>query len=979
MPMKYLKPTKYRKNSRQSKPKKDKKRRLPQWLTLYNLFAAAVFTGLICAILFVGWVAVISRELPSTDGLLTRDIPESTKILDRTGEHILNQIHGDERRTAIEFEALPPHVSQAFIAIEDKDFYQHNGLLFKRLVKAVYDDGMYVLKRTFIPTFIREALGIRLNKIQGASTITQQFIKNAVLTPEKKVSRKVKEMILAWQLEKKFTKEQILKMYLNEISYGGVNYGIESAAQSYFKKSAGDLTVAESAILAAMINAPSRLSPYGNHKDELFARQQFILKLMFEQGYLGLEEYEQSKAEEIVFSNIRTGSIEAPHFVMYVRQLLEEDFGAEESAQLLKEGGLRVYTTLDYDMQKMAEDVITEKKEHLTDNNASNAALVAMNPKNGEIMAMVGSVDYFALENDGNFNAALGLRQPGSSIKPLVYLSAFQKGFYPESMVYDVETDFDLSGTKPYVPKNYNLKELGPVTLRKALAGSLNIPAVKALYLAGVDTVSENAQKLGYTTLGDKDRYGLSLVLGGAEVKLLEHVTAYGAFANEGVVHPSKAILRIEDRDGNVITEYDKDGSKQVFDANAVRMLNDVLSDNDARSYAFGENNVLVVKDHTVAAKTGTTNDYRDGWLVGYTPNLVAGVWTGNNNNKAMRRGAGGSRVAGPIWNAFMKQALDAQPDRELFNDYPENLSENPALNGALVDGVKVRIDTISGKLATEHTPAELVEEKIYQDPHSILHYVNKDDAFAGIPENPAQDAQYENWEQAIQDWIVRYNEKALAEGQEPLEITAPPTEFDDVHFPELIPTMNVMQPAANSVFTDENMFIQVDAQSQGGVDEIIVEIDGRQVASIVDWPYELNYQPQGVYNGRHTMTIKACDFYKNCARQDIPFELQLPGGISPLSVVVPSNGQRISRDAFPFEMIFNVDDYQVVQFANVYVQNRNTGERELVRSVENISSVTNVVEWKHPPLNGDYDFYLEAIDYNGNAILGQPYQITIE
>lgn len=977
MPIKHLKSPRHNSGSDHKNKKNKKKRRLPMWLTLNNIVSFTVVCGLILAILFVGWVAWISRELPSTDGLLERNLVESTKIYDRTGEHILYQIHGDERRTAIEITDLPQHVPDAFIAIEDKDYYEHNGLIFKRLVKAIYDDGMYVLKRTFIPRPVRKALGIKLNKIQGASTITQQFIKNAVLTPEKKIARKVKEMILAWQLEKKFTKEQILKMYLNEISYGGVNYGIESAAQNYFKKPAKELTIAESAVLAALINSPTRLSPYGNYKDELIARQQFVLKLMFEQERITLEEYEQAKQQELAFNEIRTGTIEAPHFVMYVRQLLEEDFGAAESEALLKEGGLKVYTTLDFELQQLAEKAVEESQENLEANNASNAALVAMDPKTGEVLAMVGSVDYFDKENQGNFNAALGLRQPGSSIKPLIYTTAFQKGFYPESVLYDVVTDFDL-GSGSYIPKNYDLKEHGAVTMRKALQGSLNIPAVKALYLVGVDEVSKIAGQLGYTTLQDKDRYGLSLVLGGAEVKLLEHVGAYAAFANDGVWNETQSILKIEDREGNVIKEYDEAESRRVIDAQAARMISDVLSDNEARAYAFGEQNILVVPNRQVAAKTGTTNDYRDGWTVGYTPALVTGVWAGNNDNSAMRRGAGGSKVAGPIWNQFMREALQKINDNQSFVSYPPNASDNPALNGQLAEGIKIRIDTVTGKRATENTPEELVEEKLFQDPHSILHYVNRLDPSSGIPENPAQDSQYENWEQAIQDWIVRYNQKAEEEGRELIEVSLPPEEYDDVHSPENIPSLSVMQPWSNTVVTEPFLDIEVSASALRGVADVQYFINGQLVGRSTLEPYVYRHEIKALYNGEHTLTIKACDDVQNCSSTDIPFTLELENALTPIHILSPENNSSFFGSSFPLTLSFDIRDSDKVSSANVYYRRLGETDVHFIRSLENIVPGFNSIKWDTAPSAGKYYLFVEVIDNLNNAARSQEIEVTI-
>jgi 1A family penicillin-binding protein len=940
------------------------------------LFKIGVLIGLVCTIAFMIYVALISRDLPSTDGLITRNVVESTKIYDRSGDRILYEIHGDEKRTEVEVSDLPAHVPNAFIAIEDKDYYSHNGLLPKRVIKAIYDDVMHILKVTFIPKSIRETLGIRLNKIQGASTITQQLVKNAILTPEKKITRKLKEMILAWQLERRFTKEQILKMYLNEISYGGVNYGIESAAQSYFAKPASELTIAESAIMAAMINAPSRLSPYGNYKDELIARQQFVIKLMRDQGLITQDEYEEAIAQELVFKQ-RRESILAPHFVMYVREILEEKFSEKYSEQLLTQGGLRIYTTLDLDIQRKAEAAIKDNDEIFEANGASNAAIVGLDPKTGQVLAMVGSRDYFDTENSGNFNAALGNRQPGSSMKPFVYLLGFQKGFFPESVVFDVNTDFSVGG-ESYTPKNYDLKESGAVTLRESLARSLNIPAVKMLYLTGLDMFVEYAQKLGYTTLSDKDRYGLSVVLGGAEVKLLEHAGAYGAFANDGVYNEPSVLLRVEDRNGEVLEEFEENG-KRVFDVNAARMLSSVLSDNVARSATFGLQNVLVVPNRQVAAKTGTTNDYRDGWLMGYTPSFVGGVWVGNNDNSKMNRGSGGSKAAGPIWNSFMTEVLKDMPN-EPFTAAPENTSDNPALNGQLKSGVKLKIDTISGKLATENTPEDLVEEKTFRQVNSVLHYVDKEDPTAGIPENPSKDSQYENWQNAILDWVRRFNEKANESEDDdliPIEIDEPPTEYDDTHTLENRPSLTILSPVEGQTIISPDFSAEVITDAPRGVAQVTYLMDGREIGSSWNAPFNISTGLRGVQNGVRELTVRSCDDVKNCTEQTINLNINLSFSYADIDIISPQNGETFSQDNFGVYASLHINDASEISAINAYVQSI-IGE-EFIGSISNVQSGLNTFLWDNNPGSGGYNLIFEQVNTNGDTFRTQSVYIEIE
>ncbi|HLD34818.1 MAG TPA: transglycosylase domain-containing protein, partial [Patescibacteria group bacterium] len=547
---------------------------------------------------------------------------------------------------------------------------------------------------------------IRGKKAQGGSTLTQQFIKNSILTSERTITRKIKEWLLAYRLENRFSKDEILQMYFNEIPYGSTAYGVEAASQKYFGKTVKDINLAEAAILAALPQGPSRYSPYGSNIDLLLGRQRYILDLMVDQGHATEEEAEEAKNYELTFSP-PTANIKAPHFVMYVKEILSSKYGEK----MVEQGGLKIITTLDLYKQEIAEEVVKEQAEkNLKNFNATNAALVAINPKNGQILCMVGSKDYFDQEIDGQVNITTSKRQPGSSLKPLVYAAAFIKGYTPNTILYDVITNFSNDATKPYEPRNYDSAEHGPVSIRKALAGSLNVPAVKAIYLAGIKNVTNLAFDLGYTTLSDPDRFGLSLVLGGGEVKLIEHANAYSAFAREGVLHPVSAILRVEKPDGTVLEEF-QENEKKVLDPKIARQINDVLSDNGARAYIFGERNWLTLGTRPVAAKTGTTNDYRDAWTMGYTPSIVAGVWVGNNDNSEMKRGADGGVVAAPIWHNFMEKVLGDTPI-EKFKPAEIPTTGKAMLDGQVDTGNIVKIDKISGLLATEYTPAHLIIEK---------------------------------------------------------------------------------------------------------------------------------------------------------------------------------------------------------------------------------------------------------------------------
>lgn len=808
------------------------------WLFSKKTLTMLAFALLAC--IFIGFVTVlwVSRDLPDPNKLLDREVAESTKIYDRTGETVLYDIHGEQKRTLIPLSDIPQVARDATIAIEDKDFYNHKGF------------SLWAIFRTAVTN-------VFTNRKAGGSTLTQQFIKNAVFTNEKLYTRKLKEIILAYRLEQKFSKDEILQMYFNEIPYGSNAYGIEAASLKYFGKKAKELNLAEASLLAAMVQSPSRYSPYGPNKDTLIARQHYVLDLMVKQDMISKDDAEAAKQTKLTFK-APNESIIAPHFVMQVKQILAEKYGEKA----IEQDGLKIYTTLDTYKQRIAEEVVKKKAlDNEKKYQASNAALVSLDPKTGQVLAMVGSRDYFDDSVDGQVNVALQPRQPGSSIKPIVYAAAFEKGYTPNTILYDVVTNFAASGT-PYEPHNYNGKEYGPVTMKKALAGSLNIPAVKTLYLTGLDRVVEFTKKLGYTTLTDKDRFGLSLVLGGGEVKLLEHANAYSAFAREGIIHEPSFILKVEDRNGKILEEY-KDKDSRIFDANIAREINNILSDNNERAYIFGPSNFLTLGNRPVAAKSGTTNNNRDAWTIGYTPSLVTGVWVGNNNNSAMKAGADGSVVAAPIWNEYMRTVL-GNGNIETFNAPKIDVTGKAVLDGTDVGQVKVKIDKASGLLATEYTPASFVEEKTFQQPHAILFYVNKDDPRGPVPENPASDPQFNLWESRIQEWAKKNN----------IVTEAPPTEKDNVHLPENRPVFSVTN-LSNGQTINSNLSVHLQASAPRGVNRAEYSIDGGGADVISSFPFSLEKNLGGFSAGFHTLSIKVCDDIDNCSQQDLTFNLK--------------------------------------------------------------------------------------------------------
>ncbi len=722
------------------------------------------------------------KDLPNPYRLNDRSVTQSTKIVDRNGQ-LLYQIHGEENRTLVKFEDIPNAVKQATVALEDKDFYRHSGFNFKGIARAFLYD-----------IFHRQVK-------QGGSTITQQFVKNAVLTNEKSLSRKIKEFIMSIEIEQIYSKNEILSMYLNEIPYGNNAYGIQQASKTYFDKDTKELNLAESALLASLPQAPTYYNPYGSNTDALMGRKDFTLDQMAELKMINREEAEKAKKEVIKFAE-QTQGITAPHFVMYVKEKLAEQFG---EARLENEGFV-ITTTLDLDKQKIAEEAVASNVAAIKARGASNASLVSLDPKTGQILAMVGSVDYFDKENDGNVNVSVRLRQPGSSIKPIIYALAFKNGYSPATMLMDVSIDFGQG----YRPTNYDNRFRGPVTIRKALGNSLNIPAVETLALVGVKNATDFAQKMGVKSLTDPDRYGLSLVLGGGEVKLLELASGYATLANQGAYNEPLSILKIEDGRGDVVYEYKSEEHKgeKVLDENVAYMTSNVLSDDSARAEIFGMGGTLTLPGRPVAAKSGTTNEYRDAWTMGYTPSLVTGVWVGNNDNKPMA-GASGSMAAAPIWNQYMRRALANTPVEQFVNpggvesatvdaltgqlpltDIPEELKEKlPTRQEIFLKGraptevdsthkiVKIikpaTPDEKNLKLAGDSCPASLVENRVFFDFHSIM---------------PG----WSNWEEGVVAW-------AKASGHNSI-----PTEKQDCDqlVKENQPTVTITSPSDNSMLS---------------------------------------------------------------------------------------------------------------------------------------------------------------------------------
>ncbi len=880
-------------------------------------------------ILFIAFLFIYySRQLPDPNRLLGRNVPESTKIYAKD-ESLIYEVHGEIKRTLVNLDQISPDLKNATIAAEDKNFYNHAGISFTGLARSAIVDIIYREKR------------------QGGSTITQQFVKNAVLTRDKSFIRKLKEIIIAIELEARFSKDEILKLYLNEIPYGRNAYGVEAASLTYFNKHANELSLAESAYLAALPQAPSYYNPSGPNFDDLQSRQKYILNQMEELGYINAEQKESALNEQVKFETVKT-AIVAPHFVQYIENYLAEKYGETS----LQEGGMKVYTTLDPKLQQIAEAAVAEGAKRNVSAGGYNAALVAIDPKTGQILAMVGSKDYFGESEpagcvqgktclfEPNVNVATSLQQPGSSFKPYAYVTAFGKEFKysPASMLMDVETNFGN-----YTPKNFNLSQNGPVSMRKALAGSLNIPAVKTIALVGEDNVIKTARDLGIEA--PFTDCGLALVLGGCDVKLIDHTAAYGVFANGGKKVEKTGILKVVSQEGEVLEEYEEK-SDQVLDPQAVYELVSIMTDNNARSYVFGSNSALTLGGRPVAAKTGTTQDFRDGWTVGFTPSLVAGVWTGNNNNTPMKRDA--VMTAGPIWNKFMKEALAGTPVEE-FNK-PSEIKT-------------VTVDAVSGLLPTQYTPetkSEVFADYAVPTKYDNVHVPVEVDILTGLPATDSTPSdrrateiytvlhserpQNSAWEQPVIAW-------ALANGYK-----YPPDSGIDNGGGGNSDKVAFISPKANSVVT--SLPFTVNLGVEGEFSKIDLTLNGELIETLTNGDLQTKVSKK-LSDGTYILMAKVTYPNGSTATSRIQIKYALDGG---LTITNPNSGDNIS---FPLQLeAESSQEYSGVVF---YYQSGNTikplGNAEVV---ENGKGFSYLLTWDNKPSSGTYQIF--ARNKNGQT-----------
>jgi membrane peptidoglycan carboxypeptidase len=676
---------------------RSEKKRYSKVLQIAGVVVAAGAIAICLAVLY------FAKTVPSIQEIGSQQIGQSTKIYDRTGTVLLYDIDNGQHRALVPFDQIPQSVKDATIAIEDQQFYNEPAFDIKGIIRALFVD---ITTHSFA---------------EGGSTLTQQLARTAFLTLDQTLSRKIKEFILAVKLNEYYSKDQILALYLNEVPYGPNISGVGEAAQDYFGVPVSQLNIAESAVLAALPQAPTYYSPYGTHVSELLQRQQLVLQQMYNTGKITKAQLAAAQNFKITFQpQTASGTgIRAPH---------------------LDSGGLKVITTLNWTLQQQAETAVTAGVARNTQlYQAKNASLVAQDPTTGQILALVGSADYFNTANDGNFDVATqGLRQPGSSLKPFVYMTAFQMGYTPDTILFDVPTEFSTNAECPAVP-NFNSTDkncfhpqdfegtfAGPLSIRDSLAQSVNVPAVKALYLVGEQNAIQNMSSFGISTFGNPSQYGLSLVLGGGAVKLIDLTEAYSVLSQQGVKHAQSMILSVQDANGNTLESY-KDQASQVADAQSINLVNDILSDAAARAPLMGASqNLTVFPGYDVALKTGTSNNYTDAWAMGYTPSLVVGVWAGNNNDAPMQKAGSSILAAVPMWSAFMTQALPEVPNTTFVAPAPVNASK-PVFNGQYV---------VNGQV------------------HDILYYVDKSDPTGPDPSSPATDSQYNNWEIGVENWV---------------------------------------------------------------------------------------------------------------------------------------------------------------------------------------------------------------------------------
>lgn len=901
-----------------------------------------------------GTVLWWSKDLPDPNTINEGRITESTKIFDASGQHLLYEI-GEAKRTTVPLDKISSHLVQATLATEDDNFYKHHGIEIFGILRGL------ILKP------------LSGERVQGGSTITQQLIKNSILSPERTLQRKVKEAVLAIELEQRFGKDEILAMYLNTIPYGSRAYGVEAAAQTFFNTTAANVTLAQATALAALPQAPTYYSPYGSHIEDLKGRQEYILSRMASLNMITPEQAEATKKEKLVFQPAHE-SIRAPHFVFYVKELLEQEFGE----RIVDQGGLRVITTLDMRLQTIAEETLKARQAQLTKLGASNAALVAINPKNGDILAMTGSIDYFNEEIDGNVNVAIRHRSPGSSIKPFVYAAAFMKGYTPNTMLVDAETDFGQG----YRPKNYDLSQHGPLTMRQALANSLNVPAVETLYLAGVKQATKLAHDMGMESLTDPDRYGLSLVLGGGEVRLLDEVSAYGVFANDGLRFPSRAVLKVEDKESTIFDANENPPTgQQVLPSQISRLVTNILSDNSARALIFGTGSPLQLGSRPVAAKTGTAQEFRDGWTMGFTPSLAAGVWTGNNDNTPMKSRSDGVVTAGPIWNSFMRQALAGTPIEHFVAPEPQPNLPHGTLRGELPE-VKAKWVAETNTAYTVDCPINIGQVKTFKELHSTLFYVRRDNPQGPPPDTAESDPQFDNWESAVSIWRDKHNAEKKDIPEEPIYVASLPTPTCNIGNEEDIPKVRIIEPNT-TILRSSPVTIEAEVESPQSLKEVRFLLDGQEIANRTGGdPFVASFSFPNGQTGRRSLQVLAITENNLVGQAHRTFILNPDDSAPAVTLHTPQPNSVLRDGSFPFIVKVTATDPSGIESVDMlYRREGEAGTKRIGRTTALAPTAPNRYEvtWGDSPGAGTYTVYAIGYDKTGNFKESSQHTVTIE
>lgn len=806
---------------------------------------------------------LLSFNLPSPDKIIRRE-GFSSKILDRNGS-VLYDIYTNQNRTAVDLKDVPKSLKDATVAIEDKNFYIHQGFDILGMIRG------------FSRIFTR-------GYAQGGSTLTQQLVKNVLLTSERSLWRKIKEFVLAIQIERKYSKNQILQMYLNEAPYGGTAYGVEAASETYFGKSVKDLNLIESAIIAGLPQRPTAYSPYSSTPKAYVERTKQVLRRMREDGYVSENEEKQANEDLKSVSFIEKGAgFRAPHFVQYVQKVLEDRYGE----QVLEQGGLKVTTTLDITLQEKAETIVSEEIQKVQNLHITNGAAVIIDSQTGEILSMVGSRGFSDPEIDGQYNVTTALRQPGSSIKPITYVTAFKKGYTPATLLIDVPTEFPGGvGQPPYKPVNYDGTYKGPIQVRYALGNSINIPAVKMLAKVGIEDTLQTAFDLGISSLEPSaktlSKVGLSLTLGGGEVKLLELTGAYTSFMNGGFKIDLVSILKIEDSKGKVLEEVKPQKGRRVLTPEQAFLITDILSDNEARKAVFGLNSLLNIPGRAVAVKTGTTNDKKDNWTIGGTPQGVVGVWVGNNDNTSMLQVASGVTGASPIWRKILLEYLKGKPaisfetpggivtkSIDIVSGYPSHdgfpsriekfiVGTEPSMDDPI--HTKLKVCKTDGKLAT---PSDMASGNYDEKEYFVL---KEADPLAGSN-------QPNKWQEGIDAWLLTQNEPRYH----------PPSDYCGTQNPLAV---EFVRPKDRDSYLPNVFLVELRPESTNDITEVRLEVDGTRIRSFTGQPYtqDLNLQ-----NGVHTIRAIARDSKGNESGRTITVGINTNWDWTPSPTQTPS------------------------------------------------------------------------------------------